>query len=275
MRAPAHFNFAKDVVERWGVQRASELALWCVRDGIEQKLSFAQLSEELRRAASFFHQLGIQRGERVLLQLPREPAWWVSLLGLIRLGAVPIPGTILLTEKDLRYRLDAAEACAIITDTEGAGKFEGLGFRHRIIAGRECAGWTSFEKGLRESDPTFDPEPTRSDDPGIIYFTSGTTGQPKMVLHTQASYGLGHRITGELWLDLRPDDIHWCITDTGWAKAAWSCVFGPWQMGACVFSADAPGKFNAPSALRTLATYPITTWCAPPTALRLMVREDL
>ena len=96
-----------------------------------------------------------------------------------------------------------------------------------------------------------------------------------MVLHTQASYGMGHRVTGELWLDLKPDDVHWCLTDTGWAKAAWSCLFGPWQMGACVFAVDARGKFDAPAALRTLARYPITTWCAPPTALRVIVREDL
>jgi acetyl-CoA synthetase/medium-chain acyl-CoA synthetase len=96
-----------------------------------------------------------------------------------------------------------------------------------------------------------------------------------MVLHSQASYGLGHRLTGELWLDLKPTDIHWCITDTGWAKAAWSCLFGPWQMGACVFVVDARGKFDPVAALRTLADKAITTWCAPPTALRLMVREDL
>ena len=96
-----------------------------------------------------------------------------------------------------------------------------------------------------------------------------------MVLHTQASYGLGHRLTGELWLDLKPDDVHWCLTDTGWAKAAWSCFFGPWQMGACVFAVDSRGRFDPVAALRTLAQYPITTWCAPPTALRLIVREDL
>jgi acetyl-CoA synthetase/medium-chain acyl-CoA synthetase len=96
-----------------------------------------------------------------------------------------------------------------------------------------------------------------------------------MVLHTQASYGMGHRITGELWLDLKPEDVHWCITDTGWAKAAWSCFFGPWQMGACVFAMDSRGKFDPGAALRVLSRYPITTWCAPPTALRLIVREDL
>jgi acetyl-CoA synthetase/medium-chain acyl-CoA synthetase len=272
---PSHFNFAKDVVERWAKQRPDALALWSIHDGLEVKLTFTQLARQLRGAACFFHQIGIQRGDCVLVMLPRRPEWWVALLGLIRLGAVPIPCTTLLTPKDISYRLETSDARALITDAEGAAKTEGLPFAHRILVNGERPGWVSFEAGLRQADPAFDPEPARSDEPGIIYFTSGTTGPPKMVLHTQASYGLGHRITGELWLDLKPDDVHWCITDTGWAKAAWSCVFGPWQMGACVFATDPRGKFDPVQALETLARFPISTWCAPPTALRLMVREEL
>ena len=130
-------------------------------------------------------------------------------------------------------------------------------------------------RSARRPRADFEPAPTRADEPGIIYFTSGTTGPPKMVLHTQASYGLGHRVTGEQWLCCKPDDVHWNLSDTGWAKAAWSSFFGPWHMGACIFAVDARGKFDAAAALRTLARYPITTWCAPPTALRLIVREDL
>ncbi len=274
---PTHFNFARDVVERWAKERPDALALWCVREhGLpDQKLTFRQLSEQLRRAASFFDQMGIRRGDRALIIAPRLPQWWIAMLGLTRLGVVPIPGTPMLTAQDIRYRLEAAEATALITDADGAAKAEGIEIAHRILIGDERPSWTSFEEGLRAGDPGFDPEPTRSDEPGILYFTSGTTGPPKMVLHTQASYGLGHRITGELWLDLKPSDVHWCITDTGWAKAAWSCLFGPWQMGACVFAVDAHGKFDPSAALRTLADYPITTWCAPPTALRLIVQEDL
>jgi acetyl-CoA synthetase/medium-chain acyl-CoA synthetase len=274
---PAYFNFSREVVERWGRERAAGLALWCVdQDGVrEQKMTFQQLAEQLRRAAHFFQELGIQRGDRVLLIAPRLPQWWVAILGLIRLGAVPIPGTPLLTTRDIKYRLEAADAAALVTDSEGAAKAEGLQVRHRVLLDGERPGSTSFEAGLRGADPAFDPEPTLSGDSGILYFTSGTTGPPKMVLHTQASYGLGHRVTGELWLDLNPGDVLWCITDTGWAKAAWSCLFGPWQMGACVFAADTRGKFDAAAALRTLAQYPISNWCAPPTALRLIVRERL
>jgi len=274
---PLHFNFARDVMEHWARQQPEATALWWTDETgrHEQKLSFSQLRESFVRASSFFHELGIRRGDRVLVILPRIPPWWVALLGLIRLGAVPIPGTPLLTAKDIRYRVETAGVSALITDTENAGKAEGLALSHRLLVGEERAGWTNFDAGLGDADVAFEPEPIRSDEPGIIYFTSGTTGPPKMVLHTQASYGLGHRITGEFWLDLKPGDVHWCLTDTGWAKAAWSSLFGPWQMGACVFVVDARGKFEPATALRTLARYPITTWCAPPTALRLIVREDL
>ena len=118
-------------------------------------------------------------------------------------------------------------------------------------------------------------EPTRSSDPAMIYFTSGTVGYPKMVLHTHASYPIGHVITGNYWLDLTPDDLHWNAADNGWAKAAWSSLFGPWNMGAALFVQDARGKFNAAETLQLLARYPITTFCAPPTAYRMLVLEDL
>src|SRR5262245_54208639 len=274
---PSHFNFARDGMERWARERPDALALWWVNesDASEQKISFGQLADKFRRATTFFNTVGIQRGDRVLIILPRLPQWWIAMLGLVRLGAVPIPGTPLLTEKDIRYRVETAGVRAVISDTDGAAKMEGTGAEIRIIVGAERTGWIHFDAGVHDASGEFEPEPTRSDEPGIIYFTSGTTGPPKMVLHTQASYGLGHRVTGELWLDLKPNDVHWNLSDTGWGKAAWSSFFGPWHMGACVFSTEGRGKFNAITALRTLAQYPITTWCAPPTALRLMVREDL
>ncbi|HSA03315.1 MAG TPA: AMP-binding protein, partial [Candidatus Paceibacterota bacterium] len=155
-----------------------------------------------------------------------------------------------------------------------AGKFAGFS-GGRLQVGGSAAGWSDFDAGIRQASPDFSAEPTRSDEPGILYFTSATTGHPKMVLHTHASYGLGHRLTGQCWLDLHPSDVHWNLSDLGWGKAAWSSFFGPWQMGACVFALDYRSKFNPVLALQTLAQYPITTWCAPPTALRLVVREDL
>jgi acetyl-CoA synthetase/medium-chain acyl-CoA synthetase len=129
---------------------------------------------------------------------------------------------------------------------------------------------------IHSSDsPTNDGYSTMADDPGLLYFTSGTAGPPKMVLHTQASYGLAHRRTGELWLDLKPGEVCWNLSDTGWAKAAWSCFFGPWHMGACVFVFDSRGRFMPHTTLDVLGQFPITTWCAPPTALRVVVRQEL
>ncbi len=273
---PAYFNFATDVMDDWARRQPEALALWWIAEDStqEKKLTFAGIAADSRRAANFFRDCGIQPGDPVLVMLPRIPEWWISMLGLIRLGAIPLPGPTMLTTKDVRYRIESAGVRALVTDDDGAAKVDGF-HGQRILIGSERQGWVNFGAGLRDAASEFTGELTRADDPGIIYFTSATTGQPKMVLHTQASYGLGHRVTGKLWLDLKPTDLHWCITDTGWGKAAWSCLFGPWQAGACVFAVDGRGKFGATSALRTLAQYPITTWCVPPTALRLIVREDL
>jgi acetyl-CoA synthetase/medium-chain acyl-CoA synthetase len=266
--APAMFNFTRDVVEHWAQVRPRELALWCIDvSGVEQRLGFAEIADRSRRAAHRYHQAGVRRGDCVLVMLPRVPMWWVGMLGLIRLGAVPIPATTLLTAKDIAYRIDAADITAVLTDADGAAKLGS--FPGRVFLADE------LERDLANASPSFESEPTRADDPGLIYFTSGTTGLPKMVLHTQDSYGRGHRITGAEWLCCKPGDVHWNLADTGWAKAAWSSFFGPWHMGACIFSVDARGKFDPQFALRILSRYPVTSWCAPPTALRLIVREDL
>jgi acetyl-CoA synthetase/medium-chain acyl-CoA synthetase len=273
---PVYFNFATDVMDRWAQTRPEALALWCVQaeTGRQQHLNFRELAALSRQAASLFHTLGVQHGDRVLLMLPRISQWWVALLGLIRLGAVPVPAASQLTARETAHRLATANVKAVISDSDNTGKFSDYaGIRLQVNG--STAGWTDFDAGILDANPDFTREPTRSDDPGILYFTSATTGHPKMVLHTQASYGLGHRLTGQCWLDLRPTDVHWNLSDLGWGKAAWSSFFGPWQMGACVFALDYRTKFNPGLALRTLAQYPITTWCAPPTALRLVVREDL
>jgi len=272
---PLHFNFTTDVIESWAAQRPDALGLWWTGDGAaEEKFTFRDLATLSRKAANFFLASGIGRGDRVLLVLHRVPQWWIAMLGLIRLGAVPVPGTPLLTTRDLHYRIDAASIGAVITDAEGTQKladFNGV----RIRVGAATPGWIAFDAGLGAASAEIADVPTRSDAPGILFFTSATTGLPKMVLHTQASYGIAHRLTGRYWLDLTPDDLHWNISDVGWAKAAWSSFYAPWQMGACVFVADSRGKFDPVRTLRTLEAYPITTWCAPPTALRLIVREDL
>src|ERR1051325_5833092 len=206
---------------RWARERPEALALWCVDEAAhaEHKLSFGQLAEAFRRAAGFLHSVGVHRGDRVLVMLPRIPQWWIAMLSLIKLGAIPIPGTPLLTAKDIRYRVEAAGVKAVLTDADGAAKMDAFNGT-RLLVGAEQAGWLNFDAGARNAAPGFDCDPTCSADPGIIYFTSGTTGPPKMVLHTQASYGLGHRLTGQWWLDLKTDAVAWCLTETGGANPA-------------------------------------------------------
>ena len=250
---PPHFNFATDVFDFWGDTTPDQCALWCVcgKTGNSHRYSFRELSRLSRRAAGFFRASGIQRGDRVLVMLPRVPEWWVSLLGLIRLGAVPVPATLQLTMRDVEYRVRAAQISAVITCEEGVAKVDGFD-GIRILASGSQPGWLDLDRALQEEPDEFSTEKSGSHDPGMIYFTSATTGEPKMVLHTQASYGLAHRVTGSLWLDLKPGDIHWNLSDLGWAKAAWSSFFGPWHCGACVFALDARGKFDPASTLDVL-----------------------
>jgi len=287
-KAPLYFNFAADVVDRWAATRPQSPALWHVHATTcaERKLTFRQIAGLSRQAANFFRASGINRGDRVLLMLPRVPQWWVAMLGLIRLGAVPVPATLLLTSREVAYRLKTAAIHAVITNGEGipkVGDFDGIRVAvvdtspdtHRSLGVAWPDGWFDFDSGLAQAKTRFGRVRTSRDEPGILYFTSATTGEAKMVMHTQASYGLGHRITGKLWLDLKPGELHWNISDLGWGKAAWSSFFGPWHMGACVFALEAAGKFDPQLTLDTLAQFPINTWCAPATALRLIVRQDL
>jgi acyl-coenzyme A synthetase/AMP-(fatty) acid ligase len=286
--APLYFNFVTDVVDRWAGNCPESLALWHVHPTTraEQKLTFHQIAGLSCQAANFFRGCGIERGQRVLLMLPRVPQWWVAMLGLIRLGAVPVPATLLLTAREVTYRLQTAAIQAVITNGEGISKvldFDGI----RVAVADSSSGrkglspavwpdgWQDFDAGLARARTGFEALRTRSDEPGILYFTSATSGEAKMVLHSQASYGLGHRLTGEFWLDLKPGEVHWNISDLGWGKAAWSSFFGPWQMGACIFALETAGKFDPSLTLDTLARFPIRTWCAPTTALRLIVRQNL
>ena len=273
---PEFFNFTSDIFDGWAHSCPQRPALWCVDGvtGVEQKFTFQELSRLGAQAANVFQAHGVRPGDRVLVMLPRVWQWWAAMLGLIRLGAVPVPATLQLMPRDVAYRLQTARIRAVLTNADGLAKvagFDGL----RLATCPPPTGWVDFNVAMLGAAPRFVGVPTRASDPGILYFTSATTGEPKMVLHTQASYGLAHRVTGELWLDSKPNDVHWNISDLGWGKAAWSSFFGPWHMGACVFAMDIHGKFDPAHTLDVLARFPINTWCAPPTALRIIVRQHL
>ncbi len=192
-----------------------------------------------------------------------------------------MPATTLCTASDIEYRVNRAEAVMVVTDVENAAKVdEAAGscpsLKRLMLVGGVRKGWTSFDQEMDKASPNLEGiEKTKSDDPLLIYFTSGTVGYPKMVLHTQASYGVAHILTAKFWHDLRPTDLHWAISDTGWAKAAYGKLFGQWTVGATIVQHDARGRFDAKQTLRILERHGITSFCAPPTAYRMLVLEDL
>ena len=279
---PEFFNFGLDVVDKWAEDR-TKLALISVDSTGEhvQHHSFWDLKILSNKYANALRDRGVKKGDRVFVMLPRIPEWYVVMIGLIKLGALPMPGTTLLTSKDIEYRINTAEAVMAITDGENADKIdEAAGgcptLQHLVVVGAGRKGWVSFEEEMAEASSVLDdPEPTRSDDPLLIYFTSGTVGYPKMVLHTQASYGIGHIISAKYWHDLTATDLMWTLSDTGWAKAAYGKLFGQWTLGAAVMQHDARGRFDAPLTLRLLEKHGVTSFCAPPTAYRMLVLEDL
>ncbi|MGC4397470.1 AMP-binding protein [Hydrogenophaga sp. T2] len=273
-----HFNWALDHFDALAQDHHGP-ALWITEaDGSEQRLGFAEMRARSNRMANYLRGLGVRRGERVLLMLGNEVALWDTMLACIKLGAVLIPATHLLTPDDLRDRLARGEVRHVVAGAAQAPKFAALGsgFTRVAVASADAPvpeGWHDIAAAASHSD-TFTPDgPTRATDPLLLYFTSGTTAQPKLVLHTHQSYPVGHLST-MYWLGLRPGDVHLNISSPGWAKHAWSCFFAPWNAGACVFIHNTP-RFSAPALLATLARCGVTSLCAPPTVWRMLIQEDL
>lgn len=279
LEVPEYFNWATDEFDRWG-KDPDKLGLWVVDDfGNETKLTFAELTKLSCKLANVFRANNIQEGDKIITILGKIPSFWVTMLASLRSGVVVSPGTGQLTAKDIQYRFDASGAVAIIVDEEMAAKVDAVAadcptLKTKIVVGKRD-GWLSFDDEISRADGNFEATKTKADDNAILYFTSGTTGMPKMTVHTHASYGIGHRITGKFWLDLTENDVHWNLSDTGWAKAAWSSFFGPWNCGATIFAHDSTGKFDGKRILEMLSDYPITTLCGPPTAYRVFVQDDL
>lgn len=272
------FNWALDWFDAHlatGAESASRPALWiadpAARDDI--KLSFADLSARSNRAANFLRGQGVKRGDRIILLLGNIVPLWEVMLAAIKLGAVVIPATTLLTSDELQDRVDRGGARFVVTTSDQAAKFDAIaGSFHKIAIGALPAGWTGYAP---ESEPAnFMPDgPTHADDPMLLYFTSGTTAKPKLVLHSHYSYPVGSLST-MYWIGLQPGDIHLNISSPGWAKHAWSSLFAPWNAGATVFIVNQP-RFEAKSLLDTFVRCGVTTLCAPPTVWRLMIQNDL
>ena len=280
---PEYFNYTADVVDKRAREEPERLALVAVEsDGLtSQRLTVGQVARDANRAAAVLSGLGITKGDRVFVMLPRVPQWHSVVLGCFKLGAIPMPGTTLLTSRDIEYRIAVSDAVVAITDVEGAAKVNQVAenvpsLQHRLSVGGRVDGWVDFDAETAAADDRpVKPAVTRADDSLLIYFTSGTTAHPKMVLHTHASYGIGHDITARFWQDLTPNDIHWTVSDTGWAKAVWGKLFGQWRLGAAVVMWNVEGKPDLDRLLRIIGEQGVTSFCAPPTLFRFFVQLDL
>jgi acetyl-CoA synthetase len=279
---PVPFNWALDWFDaELATDAASRdrAALWIVDAGSDRhtKLSFAALSRRSNQVANFLRAQGLKRGDHLLLLLGNVVPLWETMLAAIKLGVVVIPATTLLTADELQDRLDRGRARTVVATQDQVAKFARLGAEHlvRIVVGAtsEHPGWLPFEQAADASE-TFAPDgPTQPDDPMLLYFTSGTTAKPKLVLHSQRSYPVGGLST-MYWLGLQPGDVHLNISSPGWAKHAWSCFFAPWNAGATVFVVNQP-RFDAKGLLAIIGRCGVTTLCAPPTVWRLFIQERL
>lgn len=285
---PENFNFAFDVMDAWAEEAPDKLALlWASERGEEVRATFGALKEETDRTASYFKSLGIGRGDKVILILKRHYQWWLSMLGLCKIGAVAIPTTHMVTSKDIEYRNNRASVKAIIccndeyVTSQVQGAMADSPTVKVLVAVNslvECdkpvpEGFHDWRKEWPEAPQFVKPEHTNNnEDTMLIYFTSGTSGEPKMVAHDHL-YAIGHLTTGVYWHNLNEDSIHLTVADTGWGKAVWGKLYGQWFAGATVFVFDHE-KFTAEKIMRAMEKYHVTSFCAPPTIYRFMIQED-
>ena len=266
------FNWALDHFDVMA-RGNSRVALQVVDDsGKSESVTFAEMSERSNRVANFLRKAGVRRGDRILIMLGNVVPLWEITLAAMKLGAVFSPATAMLTTEDLQDRIDRGHMRHVIAEAASTAKFDDVkGDYTRIVVGGARDGWETY---AHDSSTTFKPDgPTRGDDPLLLYFTSGTTAKPKMVLHTHVSYPVGHLST-MYWIGVREGDVHWNISSPGWAKHAWSSFFAPWNAGATIFVFNY-ARFDAKRILGTLGTFGITTLCAPPTVWRMLILENL
>ena len=271
------FNWALDWFDAFAKGNDAP-ALWIVdEDGSEDKVSFARMSGRSAQVANWLRSLGVARGDRVLLLMPNEVALWETMLACMKLGAVIVPTTTLVSTDDLADRFDRGAVRHVICTASATAKFDVFpGAYTRIVVGATAgvpAGWQDYA-ATNAASTTFAPDgPTQATDPLFLYFTSGTTSKPKLVLHSHQSYPVGHLST-MYWIGLKPGDVHWNISSPGWAKHAWSCFFAPWSAGATIFIYNY-ARFSAPNALDVLVRNKVTSLCAPPTVWRMLMQQDL
>lgn len=285
LNVPEDFNFAFDVVDELARLEPDKKALiWCNPKGEERTFTFADIKKYSNKTANFLRSLGIKKGDMVMLLLKRNYEYWFSVIALHKLGAVAVPGVSMLLEKDLVYRFNAASIKAVICTADGttadvvdAAQKSSPSLKYKIIAQGSREGWYSLHEEIEKQSDRFErptgEEATNVHDNMLMYFTSGTTGMPKMVCHNY-SYPLGHIITAKHWQHVQPDGLHLTVSDTGWAKAAWGKLYGQWLMETCLFVYDYD-RFNADELLSVIEKYKVTSFCAPPTIYRILIKEGM
>lgn len=271
---PSHFNFATDVVDRWAREKKEGPALiWENAAGEERQYSFPDMSRLSKRFANVLLSCGVGKGDRIIVMLPRLPEWMVAMVGALRIGAVPVPCIEMLTARDVDYRVRNSEARAVICRAAQVDKFSPVvdGVPCRIAIGG-APGWRDYETEMQGAGEAVAPVRVEAEDPAIMYYTSGSTGHPKAVVHASRAI-FAWRVSAIYWLDLKPSDRMWCTADTGWSKAGTSILFGPWSCGAASLFYD--GGFSSRDRLRLLAKHRITVYCAPGTELYRLVDEPI
>lgn len=285
LNIPDDFNFAFDVVDKMAELEPNKLAMvWCNEAGEERRFTFADIKFYSDKTANFFLNAGIKKGDLVMLVLRRHYEFWFSIIALHKIGAVAVPGTFLLTKDDFVYRFNFAKISAIVCTGVGetsshveAAQKECPSLKIKILARGEKDGWLGFTKGMEAASPDF-KRPTGKDatkigDTMLCYFSSGTSGMPKLVSHDYA-YALSHIFTAKHWQNVRPDGLHLTVAETGWGKAVWGKLYGQWFMEAAVFVFDFD-RFDPGALLSKIQQYKITTFCAPPTIYRFFIKEGL
>ena len=280
---PDNFNFGYDVVDEWARTNPDKLALlWTNDEGAEVRYTFADIKRKSDQVASFYQSLGIGKGDCVMMMLKRRAEFWFSIVALHKLGAVAIPATHLLTPKDLIYRANSAQIKMIVSADEpimiqhvNDCLKDAPSVKIRVATGSyNKDGWYSMDEGMKNAGEFVRPEHVNDNhDISLLYFTSGSSGNPKMVAHNFL-YPLGHIVTAKYWHNVNEQSLHLTVADTGWGKAVWGKLYGQWLSGAAVFVYDHE-KFTPANILAAMAKYKVTSFCAPPTIYRYLIREDL
>lgn len=283
VNVPNDFNFGYDVIDKYAqTMPEKEALLWVNDKGEEKRVTYRAFKNVSDQCAAFLQGIGVKKGDRVLLILKRRVEWWYTMVALHKLGAVAIPATHMLTEKDIIYRCHMAGISCIIAcgdpiilgNVQGARKYCPT-LRHCVSIGPTIPnGWYDYWRGLQEADAFECPERNAVTDDFLLYFTSGTTGEPKMVMH-DFSYPLAHILTAKYWHNVHEGSLHFTLADTGWGKAVWGKFYGQMISGGTVFIYDYEGQFKPADLLKIMQDYHITSFCAPPTIYRFLIREDI